>query len=312
MTTLARISEAKKALSAARSLDDVLQIRDQAEALRVYVKAASDSLDAANAAAEIKLRAERKAGEMLAAMEKPKGGRPSKTADILSGVSATKSLDDLGVTEKQSSRWQREAMVSNEEFEEYIAACCEANQEVTQAGLLKIANGSHVSLNSGENEWYTPPEYIDAARDAMGSIDLDPASCDVAQANVRAKRFYTIDDNGLEKKWAGNVWLNPPYSKDLIGLFAAKVAGESSSFQQAVVLVNNATDTAWFHDLASVASAACFFRGRIKFLDKTGKPANTPVQGQVAVYVGTNVEGFREAFSRFGAVVLFVGKTNGE
>jgi hypothetical protein len=60
----------------AKTLDDVLQIRDQAEALRVYVKAASDSLEAANAAAEIKLRAERKAGEMLAAMEKPKTSMP--------------------------------------------------------------------------------------------------------------------------------------------------------------------------------------------------------------------------------------------
>jgi hypothetical protein len=71
VTTLSRISEARKALTAAKSLDDVLQIRDQAEALRVYVKAAADSLEAANAAAEIKLRAERKAGEMLAAMDVP-------------------------------------------------------------------------------------------------------------------------------------------------------------------------------------------------------------------------------------------------
>jgi|LakMenEpi03Aug12_release.lakeMendotaPanAssembly.Ray.scaffolds.fasta_scaffold258258_2 N6-adenosine-specific RNA methylase IME4 len=144
VTTLARISEAHKALTAAKTLDDVLQIRDQAEALRVYIKAASDSLDAANMAAEIKLRAERKAGQMLTAMEKPKGGRPSKTADILSGVSATKSLDDLGVTEKQSSRWQREAMVPEEAFVEYMTSCVQRGSEITQAGLLKIAAKSAV------------------------------------------------------------------------------------------------------------------------------------------------------------------------
>jgi phage N-6-adenine-methyltransferase len=311
VTTLSRISEARRALTAAKSLDDVLQIRDQAEALRVYVKAASDSLEAANAAAEIKLRAERKAGDMLAAMEKNKGGRPTeKTAGTVPEVLAP-SLSDLGIKEDQSRRWQREAKVPEEQFEAYVASCNESSQELTQAGLLKIANGSHVSLNSGENEWYTPPEYIEAAREAMGSIDLDPASCEVAQANVKAKRHFTIDDNGLDKKWSGNVWLNPPYSKELIGLFAEKVVGESGRFKQAIVLVNNATDTAWFHRLASVASAACFMKGRIRFLDKTGSPANTPVQGQVAIYIGPDVDEFRKAFSRFGVVLFFEEATDG-
>lgn len=303
VTTLSRISEAQRALTAAKTLDDVLQIRDQAEALRVYVKAVSESLDAANMAAEIKLRAERKAGEMLAAMEKPKGGRPSETSNSVLPVSVP-SLDDLGIDKMQSSRWQREAKVPEETFVEYIAACQEESQEVTQAGLLKIANGPHVSLNSGENEWYTPPEYIEAARTVMGGIDLDPATCEAAQANVKAKRFYTIDDNGLEKKWTGNVWLNPPYSKDLIGLFMAKVVEESSRFKQAIILVNNATDTAWFHELLSVASALCLIKGRIKFLDKTGKPANTPVQGQAAVYVGDDPDSFCKVFVRLGAVAF--------
>ncbi len=309
VTTIARISEARRALAAASTLEDVMQIRDKAEALRVYVKAAAAGLEAANAAAEIKLRAERKAGEMLAAIEKRDGGDAAR-ARSQAATELPPSLDDLGLTKDQSSRWQREAKVPEEEFEAYIESCCYEGKEVTQAGLLKIANGSHVSLNSGENEWYTPPEYIEAAREAMGSIDLDPASCETAQANVLAKRYFDIEDNGLDKPWTGNVWLNPPYGKEVIGLFTEKVVGEAERFQQAVVLVNNATDTAWFHDLASVASAACFIRGRIRFLDKSGKPANTPVQGQVAVYVGPNVDAFREAFASFGAVVLFAGESN--
>jgi len=37
-------------------------------------------------------------------------------------------------------------------------------------------NGSaHVSYNSGENEWYTPPEFIASAREVLGTISLDPA-----------------------------------------------------------------------------------------------------------------------------------------
>lgn len=300
VTSLVKISEARRALASAQTLEDVLSIRDQAKALEACMKIVGESLSAQQDAGEVKLRAERKAGEMLAAMEKHKGGRPSETGCVVQPVC----LEDLGIEKTQSCRWQREAAVDDDTFEQYLASCREEQREITQAGLLNIAKGCHVSANSGENEWYTPPEYIEAAREVMGSIDLDPASCDTAQSNVKAKRFYTADDDGLSKKWTGNVWLNPPYSKDLIGQFASKVVAESGRMRQAIVLVNNATDAAWFHDLASVASAVCFLRGRVRFLDRAGKPANTPVQGQAVLYVGQDVERFRSRFSAFGFVVI--------
>ena len=50
--TLAQLGNAQRALAAASTLEDVLSIRDQAEALRVYVTAADESLETANAAAE--------------------------------------------------------------------------------------------------------------------------------------------------------------------------------------------------------------------------------------------------------------------
>lgn len=304
VTTLANISAARRALASAQTLEDVLHIRDQAKAWEACMKIVGESLSAQQDAGEVKLRAERKAGQMLAGMEKNKGGRPSEKTSVAAAEVSAPSLSELGVNENQSRRWQREAAVDDETFENYLTLCREEQREITQAGLLNIAKGCHVSANSGENEWYTPPEVIEAARDVMGSIDLDPASCETAQGNVKAKRFYAADDDGLSKKWTGNVWLNPPYSKDLIGQFAAKAVAESSRFNQAIVLVNNATDTAWFHELASVASAICFLRGRVKFLDKTGKPANTPVQGQAILYIGSDVEHFRSRFSGLGVVVL--------
>ncbi len=300
-TTLARISQAKLALVSAKNLDDVLRIRDQAEALRIYIKAASDSLEAANSAAEIKLRAERRAGELLAAMDKPVNQHGKSAPDTMSGAP----LESFGVSYKQSSRWQKEAKVDEDTFEEYIRECNDEQREVTQAGLLKLADPCHVSHNSVENEWYTPSKYIEAARTVMGSIDLDPASCELAQETVQAGQYFTIDDSGLTKEWRGNVWLNPPYSKESVGLFATKLVEETANLSETIVLVNNATDTQWFHEIASVATAICFVRGRIKFNDKNGKPANTPVQGQVCIYVGGNAEKFCLVFSSFGIVARF-------
>jgi len=300
-TALAKINQASLALASAKNLDDVLRIRDQAEALRIYIKAASDSLQAANAAAEIKLRAERRAGELLAGMEKPLNQHDKVAGNSV--LPAT--LESVGVSKMQSSRWQKEAKVDEDVFEGYIRECNDEQREVTQAGLLKLADPCHVSHNSVENEWYTPSKYIEAARTVMGSIDLDPASCELAQETVQAGQYFTIDDNGLTKEWRGNVWLNPPYSKESIGLFAAKLVEETANLSQAIVLVNNATDTHWFHQIAKVAMAMCFVRGRIKFNDKTGTPSNSPVQGQVFIYVGGEVEKFSQVFSKFGFIARF-------
>jgi hypothetical protein len=84
---LVAFEKAKRALAEARTLDEVKDVRDKAEAIRLYYKQAKESLEMQNAVAEIKLRAERRAGELLAAMEKHSGGKP--TSNIVLPVSPT-------------------------------------------------------------------------------------------------------------------------------------------------------------------------------------------------------------------------------
>jgi ParB family chromosome partitioning protein len=157
---------------------------------------------------------------------------------------------------------------------------------------------------SGNDEWYTPTEYIDMAREVMGDIDLDPASCEFAQERIKAATFFTAEDDGLEQRWAGRVWLNPPYSKGLIDKFVEKVRDEYrfGEVEQVIVLTHNFTDTAWFHTLAADATAICFTKGRIKFYNEDGV-GNSPTSGHAFFYFGPNIDIFTKTFSEIGLVL---------
>ncbi len=164
----------------------------------------------------------------------------------------------------------------------------------------------HVAANSGNNEWYTPTRFLEAARDVLGTIDLDPASCELANQNVQAATFYTEQDDGLSKSWTGNVWMNPPYAQPLIEDFCTKLVEEykANNVKAAIALVNNGTETKWGQALLSNAAAVCFPASRIKFLDTQGNPTGAPLQGQMIIYLGKKPRDFTETFSIFGACRL--------
>ena len=165
---------------------------------------------------------------------------------------------------------------------------------------------------TGCNEWYTPSEYVDAARAVMGSIDLDPASNGKAQQIVSADRYFTEADDGLSKEWAGRVWLNPPYGRKLIGRFVDKLlrAYRSSAVSQAVMLTHASTDTGWWHAAASDSVGLCFTRGRIRFYGPNGEIAQ-PSRGSCFFYYGTQPSAFALEFGRFGFVLMAHGNRRG-
>jgi hypothetical protein len=130
---LALISQASQALAEARTLPDIKHVHDKAEAIRHFAKSASLGLEMQNAAAEIKLRAERKAGSALADLALRGGDRKSNSH----GESLI--LDDLGVDRNQSSRWQQAAAVPEKDFQRYLEETKAANRELTAAGLARFA-----------------------------------------------------------------------------------------------------------------------------------------------------------------------------
>jgi phage N-6-adenine-methyltransferase len=200
------------------------------------------------------------------------------------------------VTKLQVSRW-RKSLADRARYRARIILAA-----YRKADLSPAAN--HRAECSGESEWYTPAPHLDAARAVMGGIDLDPASHPTAQQRVRAKRFYTREDDGLTKQWHGRVWLNPPYAQPLIGQFIEKLVTEVAALRatQAILLTNNSTDTAWFHLAAASAALICFTRGRIQFIGLDGDPYASPTQGQSFFYYGSDPEAFRSAFGAFGFV----------
>jgi len=157
-------------------------------------------------------------------------------------------------------------------------------------------NTSFERAKHGKDEWLTPPELIKS----LGEFDLDPCS-PINRPWPTAKKHYTIEDMGLMQDWHGRVWMNPPYSAELVRQFVSKFAKHvnNKDISEGMVLVNNATETQWFNELVSVSNAVLFPAGRVKFLDPSGKPG-APLQGQALTYSGKNLEKFIDEFGGFG------------
>ena len=291
-SVIERLSRASEMLVEAKSMQEVKKIMDVAGAAKIYARRQQLGEEAVQHARSIELEAMRRLGELLAETPKNKGlllrGTKSEPREISSPT-----LSDLGVNKKISSLSQQLARMPKKEFEQV------RDGVVSMSEALKIV---HVSQNSGENEWYTPSAYIEAARSVMGGIDTDPASCAQANATVKAEKYFDAKADGLSKKWHGRVFMNPPYAQPLIANFAKAVAEKFSSKEitEAIVLVNNATETEWFNEMIKHASAVCFPNGRIRFVNKEGKPSGAPLQGQAVLYFGSKIQKFISEFKSFG------------
>lgn len=145
---LARYENARSALAAVHSYDEVKDIMDQAERASLYARQANDS-ELIKYATEIRVRAQRRAGEMLAVTEKAPAGRPAvnRSSDT---TNSPATLSDMGITKDQSSNWQTLATMSDEHFEATVEAAKDTAGEVTTAFMLREAKrGKHGKPKTG-------------------------------------------------------------------------------------------------------------------------------------------------------------------
>lgn len=208
-----------------------------------------------------------------------------------------------GISQQQVSRWR--GLLAEDQIEAYRQKL--RDESYRAAGLL--SKSSHRTLGTGDNEWFTPPVYIESARRVLGEIDLDPATHPKAQKWIKAKKIFVRADDGLQQAWEGRVWLNPPYGRMEVGQFVDKLVDhyQRGDIRAAILLTHNYTDTRWFQAAAAISSMICFTRGRISFEDVRGDTC-VPTQGQSFFYFGTEGERFIEEFLPLGFVVGAVSK----
>jgi phage N-6-adenine-methyltransferase len=164
---------------------------------------------------------------------------------------------------------------------------------------------------SGKQNWFTPEHILDAARKTIGKdFDLDPSSSIEANNIVKAKRFIDIDEDALNKntKWRQNslpigIWMNPPYSRGIMGKFVDRLLSEITMKDQAIVIVNSDTGSKWYQKLLENSTGICHVKGRVSFIDgDTMEIKKGNNYSQTIFYFGLNFHRFFEEFSKYGII----------
>lgn len=170
---------------------------------------------------------------------------------------------------------------------------------------MSLAAHQLINQDSGNTEYYTPVEIVDAAREVMGGIDLDPASSHTANIRVRATKIFTIHDDGLNQEWNGRVWMNHPFGRVSNPAWICKLLTEFRAEDREVQFCNitfAATSEVWFKPLHSFYQ--CYLSPRTNYYLPDGSLKRGVSKGSVVTYGGPNPCKFADVFARLGAVKI--------
>ena len=198
MTQLVRYEQARTALAECQRVDEVKDIRDKAEAMAAYARQAKDT-ELVEWATEIKVRAERRAGEMLreSAQRGERISGDGKVNQHNRGSHAdTPTLADIGVTPMQSSRWQSLASMTDDHFETAVATAKDTAGQVTTAFMLREA-----AKNKPQSKPRTGPK-ADAMRDELKAaqergVSMLETYARLTMSAVRSQDSFTDQERSL-------------------------------------------------------------------------------------------------------------------
>ncbi len=144
------------------------------------------------------------------------------------------------------------------------------------------------------DEYYTPVNLIQMAKDCLGSIDLDPATCqtalDLLPQELRPELFYTIE-NPAPAIWpiVENVWCNPPFSKTRDFISSAKAACEFGTSTMFLMPANMSTIYIQkiFTDLADegLLSPVLFHQPRVYFFNGKKNQVDMNPPGSTCLFI---------------------------
>lgn len=139
-------------------------------------------------------------------------------------------------------------------------------------------------FSSNTDLWGTPQAFFDRYN-TTHYFDLDVCA---NQDNAKCEKFYTVVEDGLKQEWVGNVWMNPPYGRE-IGKWVEKAYNSvfiNKTANKVVCLLPSRTDTKWFHNYC-VKGDVEFIKGRLKF---GGAKNGAPFPSMVVIFEETNNE----------------------
>ena len=124
--------------------------------------------------------------------------------------------------------------------------------------MARMGIGGHHRPRGLFDVWLTPRALLQQ----LGEFDLDPCAAPSPRPWDTARNHIALPDDGLSIDWTGRVWLNPPYHRDLIGLWLEKMARHGSGMS--LIFARTETD-AWQRWVWPFATAVLFIRGRLEF-----------------------------------------------
>jgi hypothetical protein len=170
---------------------------------------------------------------------------------------------------------------------------------------VSVDNAQFINQTSGEVEYYTPPAIIEAAREVMGSIDLDPFSSIEANKRVGAARIFTMAEDGFAQDWnCQTLWMNHPFGRKYNKRAVDKLEAEwlARICHAACCITYACTSEKWFQPL--LRRPQCFLSPRTDYYLPDGSKKRGVTKGSVVTYFGLDASRFKEVFSTLGVVKL--------